>query len=173
MVRVESSTAGARPQRLLLLVCLLGVLGLGTPLGAQATNTFGNDVAVVVHPDIPLDNLTLGELRRLVLGDRGFWPASVRVTLLLRAPVAHERDVILRAVCQMTEAQFRQHWIGKVFRADTAVAPKIVYSSDMSVDMVARIPGAITFVDASQVGRNVKVLKIDGLSPSEKGYVLH
>jgi hypothetical protein len=42
----------------------------------------------------------------------------------------------------------------------------------MSVDMVARIPGAITFVDASQVGRNVKVLKIDGLSPSEKGYIL-
>jgi ABC-type phosphate transport system substrate-binding protein len=170
MVRVESSTA--RPQRLLLLVCLLGVLGLGTPLGAQTKNPVGNDVAVVVHPDIPLDNLTLAELRRLVLGDRGFWPASVRVTLLLRAPVAHERDVILRAVCQMTEAQFRQHWIGKVFRADTAVAPKIVYSSDMSVDMVARIPGAITFVDASQVGRNVKVLKIDGLSPSEKGYVL-
>jgi hypothetical protein len=172
MVRVDSSTICARPQRLLLLVCLLGVLGLGTPLGAQTTLPAGNDVAVVVHPDIPLDNLTLGELRRLVLGDRGFWPASVRVTLLLRAPVAHERDVILRAVCQMTEAQFRQHWIGKVFRADTAVAPKIVYSSDMSVDMVARIPGAITFVDASRVGKNLKVLKIDGRAPSETGYVL-
>ena len=172
MVRVDSSTICARPQQLLVLVCLLGVLALGTPIGAQATNTVASDVAVVVHPDIPLDNLTLAELRRLVLGDRGFWPASVRVTLLLRAPVAHERDVILRAVCQMSEAQFRQHWIGKVFRADTAVAPKIVYSSDMSVDMVARIPGAITFVDASQAGRNVKVLKIDGLSPGEKGYVL-
>ena len=172
MVRVDSSTICARPQRLLLLVCLLSVLALGMPIGAQATNTVASDVAVVVHPDIPLDNLTLGELRRLVLGDRGFWPASVRVTLLLRAPVAHERDVILKVVGQMTEAQFRQHWIGKVFRADTAVAPKIVYSSDMAVDMVARIPGAITFVDASQVGRNVKVLKIDGLSPGEKGYVL-
>ena len=28
----------------------------------------------------------------------------------------------------MTEAQFRQHWIGKVFRADTPSGPKIVYS---------------------------------------------
>jgi hypothetical protein len=42
----------------------------------------------------------------------------------------------------------------------------------MSVDMAAQIPGAITFVDASRVGKNVKVLKIDGRSPSEAGYVL-
>ena len=167
MFRAGRSTTHAAPHRWLIAICVLG-LWLATPLRAQGTN----DVAVVVHPDIPIDNLTLGELRRIVLGDRGFWPASVRVTLLLRAPVAHERDVILRTVCQMTEAQFRQHWIAKVFRADTAVAPKIVYSSEMSVDMVVRIPGAITFVDASQVGRNLKVLKIDGLAPSDKGYVL-
>jgi hypothetical protein len=38
--------------------------------------------------------------------------------------------------------------------------------------MAAQIPGAITFVDASRVGRNAKVLKIDGLSPGDKGYVL-
>ena len=172
MGRADSVTTWERPHRLLLAVCLLVALGSATPVGAQAAKTITPDVAVVVHPDIPVDNLTLGELRRLVLGDRGFWPASVRVTLLLRAPVAHERDVILSVVCQMSEAQFRQHWIAKVFRADTAVAPKIVYSSDMSVDMVARIPGAITFVDASRVGRNAKVLKIDGVAPGEKGYVL-
>jgi hypothetical protein len=175
MVRADRSTATPRPLRLLTAMCLV-VFGLAVdhpaPLGAQQTTTVTSDVAVVVHPDLPVDGLTLGDLRRLVLGDREFWPGSVRVTLLLRAPVAHERDVILRSVCQMTEAQFRQHWIAKVFRADTAVAPKIVYSSEMSVDMVARIPGGITFVDASQVGRNVKVLKIDGRAPNEKGYVL-
>jgi len=176
MGRAGSSTTNATPHRLLLAVCLV-VLGMTAPVmvqrvqGAQGTQGAG-DVAVVVNPSVPIDNLSLGELRRLVLGDRGFWPASVRVSLMLRAPVAHERDVILRVVCQMTEAQFRQHWIAKVFRADAAVAPKIVYSSEMSVDMAAQIPGAITFVDASRVGRNAKVLKIDGLSPGDKGYVL-
>jgi hypothetical protein len=176
MARADRFTRYARPHRLALIVCLLVVLGLSAghpaPLGAQQTNDVTNDVAVVVNPDIPIDNLTLGELRRLMLGDREFWPASVRVALLIRAPVAHERDVILRVVCQMTEAQFRQHWIAKVFRADTPVAPKIVYSSEMSLDMVARIPGAITFVDASRVGKNLKVVKIDGRAPGERGYVL-
>lgn len=152
----------------LLLTLALGLVPF-LPLGAQSAN----DVAVVVHSDVPVDNLTLSDLRRIVLGDREFWPASLRITLLIHAPVAHERDVILQTVCRMTEAQFRQHWIAKVFRADTAIAPKIVYSTEMSVDLVNRIPGAITFLDASKTGRNLKVVKIDGQLPGEKGYPLH
>jgi ABC-type phosphate transport system substrate-binding protein len=136
-----------------------------------AAQTTG-DVAVVVHPDVPVDNLTVSELRRVVLGDREFWQAGTRITLLIRAPVAHERDVVLKDLCQMSEAQFRQHWIGKVFRADTALAPKIVYSSEMAVAMVNRFPGAIAFVDASLVGKGLKVVKIDGRAPGEAGYVL-
>jgi hypothetical protein len=152
------------------ILCLTLWLALAWPvaLGAQA----GHDVAVVVHPDVAVDNLSTSELRRLVLGDRGFWPGSLRVTLLIRAPVAHERDVVLKDICDMTEAQFRQHWIAKVFRADTAVAPKIVYSSEMAVDLVNRIPGAIAFIDASQVGRGMHLVRIDGRLPGDKGYGL-
>jgi hypothetical protein len=127
---------------------------------------------VAVHHDVPVDALTMAELRRIVLGDREFWPGNVRVTLLMRAPVSHERDVILKTVCLMTEAQFRQHWISKVFRADTAVGPKIVYSPEMSVDLVNRIPGAITFVDAASASRTLKLVKIDGKLPGEPGYPL-
>jgi ABC-type phosphate transport system substrate-binding protein len=148
-------------------VCL--VLGrLTSSAAAQAAS----DVAVVVHPDVPVDNLTVSELRRVVLGEREFWPAGVRITLLIRAPVAHERDIVLKNLCQMTEAQFRQHWIGKVFRADTALAPKIVYSTEMAAEMVNRFPGAIAFIDASLVTKGLKVVKIDGRLAGEKGYVL-
>jgi hypothetical protein len=129
-------------------------------------------VAVAVHRDVPVDDLKLTELRRIVVGDREFWPGSLRVTLLIRAPVSHERDVILRTVCQMTEAQFRQHWIGKVFRADTAVTPKIVYSAGMAIDMVNRIPGGLTFIDAASAGGAVKIIRIDGRLPGDPGYPL-
>ncbi len=107
-----------------------------------------SDIAVVVHPSVAVDNLTIAELRRILLGDREFWSAGARVTLFIRAPIARERDAVVRDVCQMTEAQFRQHWIGKVFRADTPSGPKIVYSSEMAIDQVSRTPGAITFVQA-------------------------
>jgi phosphate transport system substrate-binding protein len=153
---------------LLLVGCLLL-----TRLAVVATMQTTSDIAVVVNPDVPVDNLTLGELRRLLLGDREFWPSSARVTLLLRAPVARERDVVLRSVCQMTEAQFRQHWIAKVFRAETPSAPRIVYSNEMAMDIASRNPGAITFVEASQVGKGLKVVRIDGRLPGEQGYLLH
>jgi len=150
-------------------VWLALAIGIGP---AVAADQQGGDVAVAVHRDVPIDALTLSDLRRIVLGDREFWPGSLRVTILLRAPVSHERDVILKTVCQMTEAQFRQHWIGKVFRADAAVAPKIVYSAEMSIDLVNRIPGAITFVDAASVRGNLKLVRIDGRLPGEPGYAL-
>jgi hypothetical protein len=151
---------------LMALICWLGAFQ--STSGAQA-----GDVAVVVHADVAVDNLSLADLRRLTLGDREFWPGSARITLLVRAPIAHERDVVLKTICQMTEAQFRQHWIAKVFRADTAVAPKIVYSNEMAVDLVNRIPGAITFIDVSQMNSRLKVVRIDGRLPGEKGYPLH
>ncbi len=157
------------PGRLIaaLAVCLV-VTCHATAVRTQA----GADIAVVVHPDVPVDNLTFAELRRVLLGDREFWSSGVRVTLLIRAPIARERDVAVRSICEMSEAQFRQHWIAKVFRNETPSGPKIVYSSEMAIDQVTRTPGAITFVEATRVTKAMKVLKIDGLIAGQAGYKL-
>jgi hypothetical protein len=117
-----------------------------------------------------VDNLSFAELRRVLLGDREFWSSGVRVTLLIRAPVARERDIAVKIICEMSEAQFRQHWIAKVFRNETPSGPKIVYSSEMAIDQVTRTPGAITFVETSKVTKGMKVLKIDGLTAGQTGY---
>ena len=90
----------------------------------------------------------------------------------MRAPVARERDVVLKKIYQMNEAQFRQYWIGKVFRAEATAGPKIVYSNETAMELVQNLPGSIAFVDASQIPRGVKVLKVDGRLPGEKGYPL-
>ena len=146
-------------------VCLAGTLAPATAAGQAAS-----DIAVVVNSSVPVDNLSLAELRRILLGDKEFWAPGMRVALLIRAPVARERDVIIQHVCEMSEAQFRQHWIAKVFRAETPTGPKIVYSAESALDQLARTQGAITFVDAAAVGRGMKVLKIDGKAPGQPGY---
>jgi len=131
------------------------------------------DVAVVVRADTPVDNLSFAELRRLLRGERQFWTSNLKVTLLVRAPVARERDLILNKIYQMSEAQFRQYWIAKVFRAEAAAGPRIVYSNEMSAELANAIPGAVALVDASEIPKGLKALKIDGLLPGEKGYPLH
>lgn len=141
---------------------------LAVPVHGQS----GPDIAVIVHPEVAVDNLSVADLRRILLGDRSFWTPGVRITLLIRAPVARERDVAVGTICQMTEAQFRQHWIAKVFRAESQSGPKIVYSAAMALDEVGRIPGAISFVEAPLANSSVKVLKIDGRLPGQPGYRL-
>lgn len=144
------------------------ILAVTQPAGTQAQP----GIAVVVNPGVPIDNLSRAELRRILLGDREFWASGVRVTLLIRAPVAPERDAAVRDVCQMTEAQFRQHWIAKVFRADTPSGPKIVYSRESALDQVSRVPGAISLVQGPVTGTAVKVLTIEGRAVGQAGYSL-
>jgi len=150
---------------------ILGTL-LASALSALPASD-DNAIAIVVRPDVPVDNLTFAELRRLMLGDRQYWSSNLRVTLLVRAPRARERDVVLKTIYQMSEAQFRQYWIAKVFRAEAASGPRVVYSNEMAVELAAQIPGAVAFVDSGQIPSGLKVLKINGLLPQEAGYPLH
>src|ERR1700730_11979651 len=130
------------------------------------------DLAIVVRPEVSIDNLTFSELRKLLLGNRQFWTSNLRVTLLIRAPGTRERQAVLKTIYQMSEPQFQQYWIAKVFREEATSGPRIVYSNEMATDLVATIPGAVAFVEASQVPKGLKVLKIDGHLPGEKGYPL-
>jgi hypothetical protein len=128
-------------------------------------------LAVVVNPSVQLDDLEFAELRKIMLGDRQFWPSGERVTLIIRGPVAPERTVLLEQVYKMSEAEFRQYWIAKVFRAEARAGPRVVVSNDEAADLVGVIPGAITVIKASDVPEGLKVLKIDGRSPGAAGYL--
>jgi hypothetical protein len=151
---------------------LVSILAVSTLTAASYAAPPPSDIAIVVRPDVPIETLSFADIRKLFLGERQFWPKNVRVTLLIRAPVARERETVLRTIYQMSEAQFRQYWISKVFRADVSAGPKIVYSSEMATELVSAIPGAVTFREASKVPKELKIIKIDGTLPGDKGYPL-
>ncbi len=125
---------------------------------------------MVVRPDTPVDDLTLAQTRKLFLGERQAWNSNLGVTLLVRAPVARERDVLLKVVYRMSEAEFKQYWILKMFRAEAEGGPKTVYSPQMTVELLQALPGSVAFLDASQVPKGLKVISIDGKLPGQPGY---
>jgi ABC-type phosphate transport system substrate-binding protein len=131
-----------------------------------------NDVAVVVNPAAPVNDLTLSEARKIFRGDRQYWSSDMPIVLLVRNPPSRERDVILRKLYSMTESEFKQYWIAKIFRAEATTGPKIVYSNSMAADLVSVIPGAIAFMSAKDVNPNLKVVKIDGRLPGDPAYPL-
>src|SRR5215472_7197402 len=150
-------------------IYLVSVL-IAAPIAAQTAR--GADIAVVVHPDTPVSDLSLAEVRKVLLGERQYWNSKLPVVLLIRAPVARERDVVLRVIYQMTDAQFKRYWVAKVFRAEAASPPKIVYSNDLQYELVTAIPGAIAFVDARSVRPGLKVIRVDGHLPGDRDYPL-
>ena len=129
-------------------------------------------LAIVVPKTSPVEDLSMAELRNVFLANQQFWPDRSRITLLIRAPQSDERDYVLNTIYQMDEAQFRQYWIAKMFRAEVARGPKIVFSTDMTLDLVVAIPGSISFMRADQVTGDVKVIRVDGRLPGEDGYPL-
>ena len=130
------------------------------------------DIAVVVNADTPVTDLSLSEVRKVLLGERQYWNSKLPVVLLIRAPAARERDVVLRVIYQMSEAQFKQYWVAKIFRAEAAAPPRIVYSNDMQFELLTALPGSIAFVDSRNMRAGVKILRVDGHLPGEKDYPL-
>jgi ABC-type phosphate transport system substrate-binding protein len=153
-----------------LLLVGLAVLAMPRTVLPQAARTA--DVAVVVNPSTPVEELSFAEMRRIFRGERQYWTKDVPVVLLVRAPVALEREVVLKTIYQMTESEFKQYWIAKIFRAEATSAPKLVYSNDSTNQLVSAIPGAIAFMQARDVRPGLKVLRIDKVLPGEQGYPL-
>ena len=156
--------------QLLLLFCLLFTAQSATANPEVTISKEG--LAIVVHRDTNVDNLSMNELRNIFLANQQFWPNRSRIILLVRAPQSDERDFVLNTIYQMNEAQFRQYWIAKMFRAEVPRGPKIVFSTDMTLDLVVAIPGSISFMRADAVTDDVKVVRVDGKLPSEQGYPL-
>jgi hypothetical protein len=130
------------------------------------------DIAVVTHPSVPIDDISFKELKKVLLGDREFWTAGHAVTLIVRAPVAAERTLLLETVYEMTESQYRRYWISKVFRAQAAAEPRIVLSSDEASELITVIEGAVGLIRADEVPDGLKILRVDGKLPADEDYRL-
>jgi hypothetical protein len=164
-----SSMPRIHAARVLLAASFLGGLFLvGNPAAAA-----GAPIAVIVHGQVPVDDLSLAELRRVFLGERLFWTRELMVTLLVPCRGTQERKVLLDKIYQQrSEAQFQHHWINKLFDDGAQIAPKITGSPRMSASLVREIPGAIALVPVDRIPPGVKVLRIDGKNPGEAGYPL-
>ncbi len=159
----------ARQAKLLVLAVALMLPGL---VSAEGTISESGGIAIVVHKDTDVNDLSMTELRNIFLANQQFWSDRSRIILLVRAPQSDERDFVLDTIYQMDEAQFRQYWIAKMFRAEVPRGPKIVFSTDMTLDLVVAIPGSISFIRADQATDAVKIVRVDGKLPSDEGYPL-
>lgn len=145
--------------------------GFVPPPGDQGTAL--EPLVIVVNRSNPVDDLSFAELRRIFLGNRSHWPNGRRITLVMREPGEPERNAILRDVCAMNEDQFKNHFVHGLYTGEILVSPKILSSPIGVRKFIFNVPGAIGYLRIRELDDSVKVVRIDELTPEEKGYKLH
>lgn len=149
---------------------LLAFCGLGS---AQSAGSKGaGDIAVVVNSVNPINELSLADLRRILMGERRFWGGNVQVRLVLRERGARERDQVLNIVLKMDNKAFAEHWRAKVFRGEASEEPLTLSSSTTAFQYLKETPGGLSFIAAKDIPADLKILKVDGKLPGEAGYAL-
>ena len=151
--------------------CILLVTAQHLYAGAPETTEIASDLAVVVNGTNPVDELSMAELRRILLGDRRFWRGNVQVKLVLPRVGSRERDKLLTTLVGMSSLEFARYWKDKVFRGEAPDEPPSL-SIDGSSRYVSENPGALAFVAHKNIRADVKILRVDGKLPGAPGYVL-
>jgi len=164
------------------LLALVLMLALMAPLPARTapydsvrypaawSPAFQEDLAIIVNKANPVEAMTLAELRDVFLAERSRWPNGRKVTITMLDIGNPEREVMLRTIYRMREADFNRSFLRARFAGETTEEPKLLASPTNMVRFVFNAPGAIGYVRASSLDGSVKVLRIDGRAPGEPGY---
>jgi len=106
---------------------------------AQTTSSFKetNDIAVVVNARNETSELSMSDLRKILLGEHKFWRNKTPVVVVLRQPGTRERDEIVTIAAKMADQDFRRHWQAMIFRGEASVEPLTVPSNGMATEYVS------------------------------------
>ena len=131
-----------------------------------------NSLAIVVNRSNPVEDVSVKELRKIFLGQRGQWPHGRRIAVVMMEPGRPERATMLREVFRMSEETYQDYLLKGLFTGDVFVSPKILASPAVVRKFILNAPGAIGYLRVDDVDNTVKVLKVDGRFPDDKEYAL-
>ena len=158
-----------RIRPVVLAAALSAALATLAPAGAGAAES---DVALIVHKSNPLNNLTSAELRRIFLGSQTRWPSKAEITILLPPPGNEERKFFLDSLLKMSDDDYIRYWVSRVMQGEATAGPRPLSPASMA-RLVAGLPAAIGVIGMADVPieeTDLKILRIDGKAPGERGY---
>lgn len=134
-------------------------------------NAFGGELAVIVHPDNPLDNLSRSDLKKIFLYEREYWEDGSRVLLLMRESGSAEKKKFMEKVYEISEEELKRLWLSKLYKGEIPSLPRVIRSNKSMRIFVANVPNSIGFIDSAFVDDTVRILKIEGKLPAHPSYL--
>jgi len=123
--------------------------------------------AVIVHRSSVVSDVKLDDLRRFFLGQGALAANGRQVILVELSPI---RTRFYKRLLGLSPDDVRRRWIGVVFRGDALTLPFELDDATAVKKFVAEHPGAVAFVEVSDIDDTVKALRIDGKRPGDPLY---
>ena len=120
-------------------------------------------LVVIVNTQNPVTELSVGELRLILLGETTRWPDGRRITVAMRESDQAERDAMLRLVCNMSDQDFTRYLLHATFRGALQSSPKVLETATGVRRFVFNVPGAIGYLRGDEVDGSVKAVRVTGV----------
>jgi ABC-type phosphate transport system substrate-binding protein len=158
-------------------IILAGAAGIWLAVPITPVQAAGDPIVVIVNAANPIDNLTVGELKKLFMSDRSKWDTGKSVAPVMVTAGAPERTAFLKIVCGMSDGDFSKYFLQAAFTGKSATPPKEVGGAASVKSFVAGSAGGIGFVKAGDFHGDgsdggVKAVKVDGAAAADPGYKL-
>jgi hypothetical protein len=141
---------------------LLALTGSGPALAASPR------LAVIVGKSSSFDNLSLATLRNIFLAQ----PTSengVRLVPFNSPPNSPERVLFDRRVLGMDPDEVARRWVDQRIRGNPG-PPRTIAGAKLLRQVVARLPGAIAYLNPEDLDGTVKALTVGGYDYTHKDY---
>jgi len=124
-------------------------------------------LVVVVAKSSKLTNVSRLDLKRSFLGETIIL-ADVRLAPFNAEPNSDERAGFDLAVLEMTPDEAGRFWVDRKVRGQGA-APRSLPAAHLA-KVVAKFPGAISYLRIDQLTPDVRPIKVDGLAHTDNRY---
>ena len=148
-------------------VGLKGVIACCFSFLIVSNSLWAEPIAIIVHPSNSVEDIPVKELKNIFSGRKTQWDSGTEIGVVNRHATSEIRKQFYTVVLGAEPTRkFYLPGTNTQFQA-------LIQESEKAAQLfVARSQNAISYVYMSEVTQEVKVVKIDGLTPTDDGYVL-
>ena len=126
-------------------------------------------LAIVVHKDISVENISTDRLRALYEGALTEFDDGTIATLGEYAPCAKR---FYKKLTNKSIYKYRKGWIRRVLSGANVTPPKKLENLEEVREFIEKEKGAICFVEFTETFDDLKIITVDGHHPSDSAYHL-
>jgi hypothetical protein len=141
----------------------------GGPAAAQPRST-SNRIVVIVAASFSLRDVSKALLRRIFLGEPSLHEGTKLVPIT--APTGDVMRVAFdRAALGFTQSDSGRYWVDRRIRGQ-GLPPRSIPNQPLVRAVVAKLPGAVGYISATQLDATVRAVTVDGVPYTDPKYAL-